>query len=98
MIKKLGLTLGLLVVGVTAAAAQSVTFRVGPPPQAPSWSQGAHPYARRNHDVCHRKAWRLREYERHAASDGRIGGRERREIESLRYDLDRTCGRYRWRG
>ncbi len=98
MIKKFGIAACLLVAGTASAFAQSVTFRVGPPPPAPSWQQGAHPYARRNHDVCHRKAWRLHEYERYAASDGRVSGRERREIESLRIDLDRSCGRYRWRG
>lgn len=98
MIKTFGIAAGLLVAGVTSAAAQSITLRLGPPPPAPVWRQDFHPYARRHHDVCHRKAWRLREYERFAASDGRIGRREQREIVALRYDLDRTCGRWRWRG
>lgn len=98
MIKKLGLAAGLIVVGMVPAVAQSVTLRFGPTPPAPVWRQDAYPYARRHHEVCHRKAWRLREYERYAASDGRISGREQREINSLRYDLDRTCGRWRWRG
>lgn len=98
MLKKLGLAAGLLVVGVASAAAQVVTLRIGPPPVAPVWVPNVHPYARHHHEVCHRKAWRLHQYERYAASDGRISWRERREINQLRYDLDRTCGRYRWRG
>lgn len=69
-----------------------------PLPPAPIWSHGAYPYARTYHGVCHRKAWRLREYERFAASDYRISPREHREIAALRYDLDSTCGRWRWRG
>ena len=69
-----------------------------PLPPAPVWAPGAYPYARPYHGVCHRKAWRLREYERFAASDYRISPREQREIAALRYDLDSTCGRWRWRG
>jgi hypothetical protein len=95
MMKKLALAVGLLTVGAAAASAQSVQFRVGPPPPQPTWNKGGFPYEARRHDRCQKQAWRLREYERFAASDGRISWRERREIASLRADLDRTCGRYR---
>lgn len=96
MKKKLGLAAVLLVAGVGAAAAQSITLRLGPQPPAPGWGP-SYPYARHHHDVCQRKAWRLHQYERHAAADGRLSRHERAEIGELRRDLDRTCGRYRWR-
>ena len=98
MIRKLGLAAGLLIAGVATASAQSITLNFGPPPPRPIWTPGMHPYAQRHHDICHRKAWRLHQFERYAVSDGRVSRREQIEINQLRYDLDRTCGRYRWRG
>jgi hypothetical protein len=98
MMKKLALAVGLLACGVADASAQSVTLRFGPQPPPPVWSRDAFPYESRRHDICQRKAWRLREYERYASADGRLSWRERRELASLRSDLDRTCGRVRWRG
>lgn len=98
MMKSLGIAAGVLVAGIATASAQSITLRLGPTPAAPVWAPGLHPYAKRHHAVCHDKAWRLHQYERAAASDGRVSSRERREIASLQADLDRTCGRYRWRG
>ncbi len=98
MKSKLALAAALLVAGVASASAQSLTFRIGPQPSFGVWNPGAYPYARDRHDVCQRKAWRLREFDRHAAADGRISRSERREHDELRADLDRSCGRYRWRG
>ena len=98
MMKKLALVAGLLACGAVDASAQSITLRFGPQPTPPIWVPGAFPYEVRRHDVCQRKAWRLREYERFAAADGRLSWRERRELNALRYDLDRSCGRFRWRG
>jgi hypothetical protein len=95
MMKKLALVAGLLAVGAVEASAQSVTFRVGPQPQVPTWKRDAFPYEARRHDRCQKQAWRLREYQRFAASDGRVTWRERREIASLQNELDRTCARYR---
>jgi hypothetical protein len=77
----------LLVLGASAASAQ----------YAP-WQQGAYPYARRHHHVCQEKARRLFQYERRAASDGRISRSEREVIRDLERDLNRTCGGYRHRG
>ena len=87
--KSLIIAASLIVVGATSAAAQ-----YAPRP----WTRDAHPYAQRHHGVCQKKAWDLNQYERRAASDGRITGYERRNIAALQRDLDRTCGRYRWRG
>jgi hypothetical protein len=98
MMKKLALVAGLLAVGAVDASAQSINLRFGPQPPPPVWSRGAFPYEARRHDVCQKKAWRLREYERIAASDGRISRSEQRELNSLRFDLDRTCAKARWRG
>ena len=110
MLKKLGLAMSLLMVGAVSASAQfgpppsrtlpppGSRFDAGPPPATPAWRQGHHPYARQHHADCHRKAWRLHRFESYARSDGRLSKDERRLIEGLRYDLDRTCGRYRWRG
>lgn len=109
MLKTIGLAAALLAAGIASASAQ---YRPGPgpgpgpgarpwdapPPPPPAWSQGANPYARHHHGECHRKAWRLRQYERYATADGRLSWGERRELAALRRDLDRTCGRYRWRG
>ena len=78
---------GLLAIGATAASAQ----------YAP-WKKDLFPYEARHHSVCQMKAQRLHGYERRAASDGRLSGRERETIRVLQRDLDRTCGRFRWRG
>ncbi|MEQ1615586.1 MAG: hypothetical protein ABL904_22760 [Hyphomicrobiaceae bacterium] len=85
--KKLILAAALVVVGATGASAQ----------HAP-WRSGDHPYAQRHHSVCQTKARQLHGYENRASSDGRLSWRERRTIESLRSDLRRTCGGFRWRG
>lgn len=87
--KAIILAASLLAVGATAASAQ-----FAPRP----WLKSEFPYAERHHRVCQDKAWRLHEYERRAAADGRISPREMRIMRDLRYDLDRTCGRFRWRG
>ena len=57
--------------------------------------QGAWQHAR-SHDWCLDKARRLHDFERLAASDGRVSKDERRIIENLRYDLQRSCGGGRW--
>jgi hypothetical protein len=66
-------------------------------PSVPTWNRSEHPYAQRHHSSCQEKAFRLRSYERHAADDGYLSGRERSTISTLKRDLDRTCGRFRWR-
>jgi hypothetical protein len=86
--KKIILAAALVVVGATSASAQ---FARSP------WRQGEHPYAERRHKACQDKAWRLREFDRRAAADGRVSPRERRIHDALRADLDRTCGGFRWR-
>ena len=87
--KSLLLAAGLLVVGVTTASAQ---FAPSP------WSRGAFPYEQRYHTSCQEKAFRLNRFERRSASDGVLTYRERITIRKLRWDLDRTCGRFRYRG
>jgi hypothetical protein len=72
---------GFAALGATAASAEP-------------WSAEL-PYAKRNHSVCQRKAEQLHDFERRAASDGRISPRERRTMNVLQADLDRTCGRFR---
>ena len=89
LMKALIIAAGLVVVGATSAAAQYA-------PQ--TWAKGSHPYAQRNHSVCQDKAIRLHKYEHRAASDGVLTRAERQTIVALKRDLDRTCGRYRWRG
>lgn len=84
--KTLILAAGVLAIGAGAASAQGM------------WRRDEHPYAERHHSFCQVKARRLHDYERRAASDGRISPREHRTIEALRRDLDHTCGRFRWRG
>ncbi len=69
-----------------------------PLPSVTVWNRGAFPYEARYHDSCQRKAWRLNWFERRAGSDGVFTWSERRELASLRRDLDRTCGGWRWRG
>ena len=78
---------GLLAIGATAASAQYS-----------GWRKDLYPYEARHHAVCQDKARRLHDFERRAASDGRISPRERETIHILRRDLDRTCGGWRWRG
>ena len=98
MIKNIVLAAGLLAVGAAEASAQSIQFRIGPPPPPPRYERNAFPYEARRHDDCQRKAWRVNQFERYAASDGRLSWSERRELDLLRRDLDRSCGRARWRG
>ena len=86
--KKLIIAAGLLTMLTAAASAQPV----------PPWEKGRHPYARERHAVCFDKARRLHRFENRATSDGRVSRSERAEIGYLKRDLDRTCGRYRWRG
>ena len=85
--KSIVLAAGLLVVGASAASAQYAR-----------WDRGAYPYEERHHLVCQEKAFRLHEFERRAARDYVYTPREREIIRELRFDLDRTCGRFRWRG
>ncbi len=68
------------------------------PPERRGWAQGDHPYQARHHRECQEKSHRLHSYQRHAADDGYISGRERRIIRELQRDLDNTCGGFRWRG
>lgn len=79
---------GVVVLGATSAFAQ-----YAPRP----WSFGEYPYERRHHRICQEKAWRLHDFERRAAADGRVTKDERRIAEGLRRDLERTCGGFRWR-
>ncbi len=81
--------IGFLAVTASSASAQ---FVLSP------WARDSHPYAHRHHRVCQDKAHRLHDFERRSARDGFISHRERRIMRELQYDLDRTCGRYRWRG
>lgn len=62
------------------------------------WRIDIHPYAERHHFTCQDKARRLWAFERRATSDHRLSFWERRELAALQRDLDRTCGRFRWRG
>jgi hypothetical protein len=83
--KKFVIAIGLLAVGATAASAQG-------------WRRDLFPYEQRHHSVCQDKAQRLHRHERRAAADGRLSRWELEDIAALRRDLDRTCGRFRWRG
>ena len=85
--KALIVAAGLIAVCATSAAAQ-----YNP------WVRGQYPYAQRYHNVCQDKAQRLHAYERRAAADRFLTFQERRTIRTLQRDLDRTCGRFRWRG
>jgi hypothetical protein len=87
--KGLIIAASLIAISATAASAQVVIV---------PYSSGHYPYAERHHRVCQEKAWRLHSFERRATADGHLSRREREEIAYLRRDLDRTCGRYRWRG
>ncbi len=86
---RLVLSVGLLAVAATAANAQF---------SPPRWEKEKFPYAQRHHSVCQEKARRLFDYERRASADGRLSRSERATMDVLRRDLDRTCGRFRWRG
>lgn len=95
--KSLILAAGLLAVGATATVAQPYYGGQGRGGFAP-WNRSVHPYEQRHHNVCQEKAHRLHDFERRAASDGRLDRRERRIIEDLRIDLGRTCGGFRHNG
>jgi hypothetical protein len=81
------LAAGLLATGMTAASAQYAPY-----------SRNAFPYAQKYHSVCQQKSHRLHDFERRAASDGRISRSERATMAGLKRDLARTCGGYRFRG
>lgn len=85
--KALIIAAGLIGLGATSASAQYA-----------GWRKDHHPYAREHHSVCQEKAHRLHRFERRAASDGHISRSERAIMRDLERDLDRTCGRYRYRG
>ena len=87
--KALIIAAGLLAVTATSASAQYA-------PRA--WDRVEHPYAQSRRSDCQAKAIRLHDYERRAARDGRIDRHERETIRALERDLDRSCGRFRWRG
>ncbi len=87
--KSLILAAGVILIGATAASAQ-----FAPRP----WARGDHPYEQRFHASCQEKAWRLNGFERRAGRDGRLDRRERMIMRDLQRDLDRSCGRFRWRG
>ena len=82
----------IIAAAVIAAGATGAAAQYGP------WARGAHPYEQRHHNVCQEKAHRLHDYERRALRDGRLSNGERQSIAVLQRDLDRTCGRYRYRG
>lgn len=86
--KKLIIAAGILGALATTASAQPV----------PAWEQGKFPYAKARHNVCFAKAQRLRAYEARATADHRLTRSERNTIASLKRDLDRTCGKFRWNG
>lgn len=87
--KVLVIAASLIAIGATSASAQ-----FAPRP----WVRGEFPYAQRYHSTCQDKAFRVRQFERRAGRDGRVDRRERETIRALERDLDRTCGRYRYRG
>ncbi|MEQ1698096.1 MAG: hypothetical protein ABL901_19875 [Hyphomicrobiaceae bacterium] len=73
----------LLAIGASSASARE------------GWQKDRHPYAQKHHSACQDKAQRLHGFEVRATRDGRLSRDERRTIEVLKRDLDRTCGRYR---
>lgn len=103
--KKIVVAAALVAACAAAAPAYAQSVRIGPggisvytaPPPAPVWRRDLHPYDRRHHETCYRKAHRLNWFERRASADGRLSWWERRELASLQRDLNRTCGGYRWR-
>ena len=87
--KKLIIAAGLIgAFAASAAQAQPV----------PAWEKGKFPYAQSRHNACFAKAQRLRAYEARATADHRLTRSERNTIASLKSDLDRTCGKFRWNG
>lgn len=104
--KKVIIAAGIIAACAIAAPASAQSVRVGPggvtvytaPPPPPAWRRGDFPYEARHHAVCQQKAHRLNWFERRASADGRVSWSERREIASLKRDLDRTCRGWRWRG
>jgi hypothetical protein len=97
--KNLLIAAGMLAVSASAASAQfgPPPFR-GPAPPPPGYDRSIHPYEGRHHRVCQEKSFRLHQFERRAASDGRLDRRERAIIRDLERDLARTCGGHRHRG
>ena len=65
-------------------------------PPRKDWAKDDHPYAKHRHGECQEKSFRLHNFERRAAEDGRISRSERATIRALQQDLDRSCGRFRW--
>ena len=97
--KTLLAAVGLLAVTATTASAQFGPGPLrGPPPAAPGYDRSIHPSEGRHHRECQDKSFRLHQFERRAASDGRVDRRERMVIRALERDLARTCGGYRHRG
>ena len=86
--KKIVIASGLLALFTGAANAQPV----------PSWEKDKYPYAKKHHAVCIDKSRRLHGYEARAKADGKLTRSERNRMAALQRDLDRTCGKYRWRG
>ena len=82
----------IIAASLIALGATSATAQFNP------WVRGQYPYAQRYHNVCQDKAQRLHAFESRAMADRQLTFQERREIRFLQRDLDRTCGRYRWRG
>jgi hypothetical protein len=82
----------------TPAEAQSLNFTIRAP-AAPVvvYRPGYHTYAPARHSECQRKSWRLSWFDRNARSDGYYSRWERTERRQLVNDLDRSCGRWRWR-
>lgn len=86
--KKLIIAAGLLGMLAGTASAQPI----------PAWEKGKYPYAQKNHAVCFDKARRLNGFEARAKADGKLTRSERNTMAALQRDLDRTCGKFRWRG
>jgi hypothetical protein len=74
-----------------------VSITIGQLPPPPVWRRDFHPYDQRRHSVCQEKSRRLYIFERRAEADGRLSFWERRTVSDLQRDLDRTCGRFRYR-
>ncbi len=90
----------LLALCAGQAAAQ---YYPGPPPPPPPPGHYRGPVAppgawrhARPYDWCRAKAERLYSFEYRMRQDGRISRDEARIADSLRYDLERSCGGGRW--
>ncbi len=92
----------LLAIFAGEASAQGWGWGPPPPPPPPGYYRGpagpppgawrhARPY-----DWCRAKAERLHSFEYRMQLDGRISRDEARIADSLRYDLQRSCGDGRW--